>query len=216
MFGQGEIRKISVFVLVSIAVAAAVVAFGCGSTQLANLWQDPAFSQAPLQKIMVIAMRKDQVRRRMWEDALVATLNKNETGTFAAPSYQLYPNDLPDTVQLEENIKEQGFDGVLIVSRIQRHLVTTDVPGYVTTEAKQVYRPRWNTYVTRYDSVYHEGYTDTSRIVRVRTDLLLALEGGKLVWSGTSSAVDPSSPQTFRNEVASGVVKQLRKGRLIE
>jgi hypothetical protein len=215
MSGKGEYRNAAVFALLSAAAFIAVAAIGCGTTQLVNVWQDPSYRQAPLQKVMVIAMRKDQVRRRMWEDALVATLNKGQDNLLAAPSYQLFPNSLPDTTQLEQDLQDQGFDGVLLISRVRRRLVTSDVPGYTTTEAKTVYKKRWNTYVTRFDSVYHEGYTDTSRVIRVRTDLLLARDGGRMVWSGTSSAVDPSSPDAFRKEVASGVVKQLRKGQLI-
>jgi len=102
-----------------------------------------------------------------------------------------------------------------MVARVERGLVTNEVPGYTSTEAVTKYRPRWNTYVIHYDSVYHPGYTDTSKVVRVHTDLLLVQEEGRLVWSGTSKAVDPSSPEEFRSSVANAVAGQLRKSQLL-
>lgn len=198
----------------SLAVGVAMLA-GCGSTQLINVWKDPSYKAAPLHRILVVAVRKDQLRRRMWEDALVATLGKQQGGTFAAPSYQLFPDDDPDTLALQEKSKEQGFDGVLVVARVERSILTNDIPGYTTNEPTTVYKPRWNTYVIRYETVHHPGYTDTSKVVSVRTDLLLAEEDGRLIWSATSKSVDPGSAEQFRNAVADIVAGRLKQAGLV-
>lgn len=215
MTEQRTYRGAYVAALLATITIGVIIASGCGSPQLVNVWRDPSYKAAPLHKILVVAMRKDPIRRRMWEDAFVAALSKQPTGTMAAASYELFPNEVPDTSALQENSKEQGFDGVLVVARVERDILTNEVPGYTTTEPVIEYKRRWNTYVTRYETVYHPGYTDTSRVVSVRTDLLLAQEGGRLVWSATSKSIDPASAQQFRNAVADEVADQLTKARLI-
>lgn len=202
-------------VMIVAAVAAIMFISGCASTQLVNVWKDPAYQAAPLKKIMVIAMRKDQLRRRMWEDNFVSALKEDKAGTMAIPSYQLFPDDIPDTLTLAEKTKVEGFDGVLVVARVESSQLKTDVPGYVTEEPVTVYRRRWGTYATRWETVYHPGYTEVQKVFSVRTDLLLPAEDGRMVWSATSKDINPGSPQQFRSAVADLVMDKLTKEGLI-
>ncbi len=204
---------IALFISFTVGV---VILIGCGATQQANLWMDPSYAAAPMNTIMVIAMRKDQLRRRMWEDAITAALNNNDhTGTVATASYQLFPKDVPDTLAVRLKATEEGFDGVLLVARARRDAITNDVPGYTTSEQVTTYSRKWNAYVTNYEDVYHPGYTETETVLSVRTDLLVTGRNGKLVWSVTSAALDPTSRDEFRSSVADRVASQLRKDRLI-
>jgi hypothetical protein len=156
-------------------------------------------------------MRKDQLNRRMWEDAFVSALQEDRTGTVAVASYQLFPDEVPDTLGVREKTKAEGFDGVLVVAKVERGTVKSDVPGYVSSEPYTEYSYRWGMYVTRYLTVYHPDYTETLTVVSVRTDLLLAQEEGRLVWSATSKAIDPSSHDQFRKSVAELVIDELIK-----
>jgi hypothetical protein len=198
-----------------ILILATVVSFmftsGCGSTQLVNLWKDPSYQATPLKKILVIAMRKDQLNRRMWEDAFASALQEDRTQTVAVSSYHLFPDEVPDTLEVRDTTKAEGFDGVLLVARVEKGSVQTNVPGYVSSEPYTEYSYRWGMYVTRYLTVYHPDYTETLTVVSVRTDLLLAQEEGRLVWSGTSKAIDPSSHDQFRSSVAELVIDELIK-----
>jgi hypothetical protein len=199
-----------------ITIWLALLVVSCGTTQLTSLWKDPSYNAPPLKKLMVIAFRKNPINRRMWEDAVVAAIGKQKTDVSVVPSYQLFPDDVPLPEDVQGTVKEQGFDGVLVVYRATRDTLTSEVPGYTSNEAVTEYSRRWKTYVTRYEDVYHAGYTDTSLAVSVRTDLLLA-EGteGQLVWSATSKTIDPASRNDFRNEVAGTVARQLSKAHLI-
>lgn len=216
MVSQGTCRKAYLITLLTTITVGVVIVGGCGVTQQANFWMDPSYNAAPMKKILVIAMRKDQVRRRMWEDAIVAALNgKEHAGTTAVPSYQLFANDIPAPDTVGSRTKEEGFDGVLIVSPVKRDTLTNELPGYKTSEAVTTYDRKWDTYVTRYEDVYHPGRVDTETTVSVRTDLLLPEGDGKLVWSVTSQSVDPASADQFRSSVAAGVASQLKKNLLI-
>jgi hypothetical protein len=215
--GRHCIRR---FFLVIAACAAVVAAFtligGCGSTQLVNLWQDPAYTVAPMNRIMVMAMRKDPLIRRMWEDAVVAAAANKSNRTEMVSSYHVFPDDVPEPSAMDTLMAKEGFDGVLVVARIERDTLTSEVPGYISTEPVTEYNPRWNTYVTRYEAVYHPDYIDTTTAISVRTDLLLARQQGQLVWSATSETIDPSSRDEVRNSVAEIAVKQLRKSGFIQ
>jgi hypothetical protein len=210
----GALFPIQMIVILAVA-ASGMVAGGCGSTQLVNLWKDPFYQAGPLKKLLVVAMRKDELRRRMWEDAFVSALGEDRSGTVAIPSYQLFPDRVPDTLAVQQKTKEEGFDGVLVVARVHRDTVKTDVQGYVTVEPFPEYNYRWNTYVTYYENVYHPPYTESQAVFSVRTDLLLPQEGAKLVWSGTSKGIDPSSPDQFRKSVADLVMDRLSKAHLV-
>jgi hypothetical protein len=206
----------SIKIVLALLLCALASMVGCGATQQANLWTDPSYHSAPLSKILVVAIRKDQLLRRMWEDALVTELNgKSHQGTLAIASYQLYPTDLPTPDEMTTKTKESGFDGVLLIAKGVRDTTTSDVPGYVVSEPTTTFSRRWGAYVTRYQDVYYPGYSESEVTVSVRTDLLIPDGDGKLVWSVTSQAVDPTSADQFRSSVADRVVSQLAKKRLI-
>jgi hypothetical protein len=206
----------SISLLLIMITASVVIVGGCGMTQQANLWVDPSYHATPMKRIMVIAVRKDQLKRRQWEDVIVTTLNtKEHAGTVAVASYQLFPTDLPDTLAVSQRARGEGFDGVLVVAPATRDTVKNDRPGYTTNEPVTTYSRRWGSYVTRYESVYHYGYTETETSVSVRTDLLVTQEDGKLVWSVTSQSVDPTSVDQFRSSVADRIADQLKKEQFI-
>jgi hypothetical protein len=210
--GYRIVSLLTLFIALGIGV---FIIDGCGTTQQANLWVDPSYHAAPMTKILVIAMRKDPIRRRMWEDAIVSNINtRQHVGTVAVASYQLFP-DLPDTSAVRLETQEEGFDGVLLVANAQRDTYTNEIPGYTANEPVVTFSRRWNMYVTHYEYIYHPGYTETETAVSVRTDLLVPQEDGKLVWSVTSQAVDPTSADQFRSSVADRVADQLQKRRLI-
>jgi hypothetical protein len=205
-------RKVcSIALLISIFACVGIIN-SCGTTQQANLWVDQSYHATPMTKILVIAMRKDQLRRRIWEDGVVASIqNKKNAGTVVVASYSLFPNNLPDTLAMRLRIKEEGIDGVLLIASAQRDTFTTDVPGYTSNEAITTYSHKWNAYITRYEDVYHPGYSETETTISVRTDLLVPQEDGRVVWSVTSQSVDPTSADQFIGSVADRVADQLKK-----
>jgi hypothetical protein len=170
-----------------------------------------------MNKILVIAMRKDELRRRMWEDAVVTELNGKKHGsTVILASYVLFPGNLPDTSAMRLKIEAEGIDGILLVAKAQRDTFMNDFPGYTADEPVTVYSRRWNAYITHYEDVYHPGYSETETTISVRTDLLIPQEDGRMVWSVTSQSVDPTSSEQFMNSVADRVADQLKKRRFID
>lgn len=188
-----------------------VLVSGCSSIQMYNMWHDPTYNAGPLNKVLIVAMRRNSLNRRMWEDAFVSAMMEQRAKTTFVSSYQLFPEELPDTLSIRERVKQEGFDGILIVSRITLDTLHRYVPGYTTYEPAYYYGPWWGYYDTYWQAVYNPPHTVQEKEVTVRTDLLLAQENGKLVWSVTSRAIDPASPVQFRNSVAELATNDLEK-----
>jgi len=211
------IRASSIALLALAVILGTVLLAGCGATRQTDLWSDPTYKAGPVKKIMVVAIRKDQLRRRMWEDAMVNALqSKTDNGTITVASYQLYPVNIPDTTEVVRTARSEGYDGVLVVARVELDSLTNQIPGYMAREQVTSYNRRWGSYVTRWEDVYHEGYSETETTLSVRVDLLLSQDDGKLVWSVTSMTVDPTSAEDFRSSVADRVASQLKKNQYIQ
>ena len=58
----------------AVLVALAAIGGGCGSTRLLGQWQDPHYSEGALRNVLVIAVRDDAMKRRVWEDSFAQGL----------------------------------------------------------------------------------------------------------------------------------------------
>src|ERR1035438_8584268 len=84
---------------------------GCLSTSLIDRWKDPAFSGPPLHKVLVVGVQKDDGRRRLWEDGMVAALIHQRVQATA--SNMFLRNRAPRADELGAAPSREGFDGVM-------------------------------------------------------------------------------------------------------
>jgi hypothetical protein len=192
----------------AVSTAALVTAVaGCGSTtSLVNMWKDPN-APPPMHSVLVIAVQRDQAMRRIWEDGF--TKEMNEHGVSAVPSYQLFPGDLPDTQRVIEEVRTKGFDGVLITHGLGTETSSRYVPGYATTAPAMGYDPWYGVYYTYYRRIYEPGYVETERVVRYETDVWATGPQSRLVWSGTTESIDPSSSVSVNRHISDKIIPEL-------
>jgi hypothetical protein len=195
------------------ACALACLAGGCSSSELANLWKDPEFPKEPIRNVLVVALKQDALKRRLWEDGFADALQKQGVQTTA--SYRLFPSALPDTQQVVDVVRERGYDGVIVVHKLDTETSTRYVEGYVATRPVTAVSHWSGAYYTYYEDVYRPGYTETERVVRYQVDVWSTLEGGRLVWSGTSRTLNPSSGDQVRTEITGLIVPELSRKRVI-
>ena len=195
-------------VLLLAACIAASVLGGCtGGTQLVEMWKDPTASSSPIHKMLVVAVMKSPVSRRIWEDGFVSQLEKR--GVTATPSYDRFPNGAPDTLEIMDVVRERGYDGVLCTHREGTQTQTTYVPGYTRLEPVWV-RSRWSlNYSTYWREVYEPGYVETDQIVRHRVDVWGTHGEWRLIWSGTTETVNPKSAADVNRQIAKLIVPEL-------
>jgi hypothetical protein len=136
---------------------------------------------------------------------------------MTTPSYTVYPDDLPDTSAVRDYVEQEGYDAFVMSASEGREKIPKYVPGYSTVDPVTVFQPMWGAYVTYLRDVYHPGYTETNTAMRVRTDVWrrTGRYEGKLVWSGTSATLDPTSTTDFSHQVAELLTHELSKNKFI-
>ncbi len=200
--------------LCAAAFAALVLATqGCGSTGLVNVWSDPEFHGPVLKKALVISVRRDNAKRRLMEDTFTQELGKH--GVDAVPSYRIWADTMPDTMEVIDEIRKNGYDGVIAVTRLRTREETTYVPGYTKTEPHTRYNPWTNRYHTYYREVTIQGYEETDTVIRHRVEVWTTGPKGQLTWTGEGEVIDPSSLDQVGKEITKKIVPALEKVGLI-
>jgi hypothetical protein len=175
---------------------------GCGpSTKIEKTWTDPSFNTATVQsykKILVMGLLKDESTRRIAEDKMVAAF-KNVT---AVQSYSyLQPADTIRS-EVEDKLKKDGFDGVVIMRLADVDKSVSYVPG--------TGYGGWYGY--RYSS---PGYYQEDKTFYVETNFY-SLPETKLLWSGTTSSLNPNKLDRTIDDVINTLKGQLQKQKLIK
>jgi hypothetical protein len=203
-------RRRTRIALLSFAAALAVAFAGCASnTSLVEHWRDPSWTSAPMGTVFVVALRRDPVRRRMWEDGFVEALKAR--GVNATPSYTQFPDAAPDTQQVIDVVRAQTYDGVIVSTRLPNVQEQREVLPTATRVAEARRNPFTGMYYTIYRDVYTPGYVETDEVRRFQTDIWTTKEGGRLVWSGSVSSYDPATKDLVEAVVEKEVMPQATK-----
>jgi len=203
--------------LVLVAAGAVAIAFGlagCGSTRLSEHWRDPAWSGPALHNVLVMVVRKEPARRRLWEDAFVAELRKR--GITATPSYRTFPDSVPSEDAIDDVMQQTSYDGIILSRRLGaaeiRHYVPPTVVSYRGGRRWGGFYGRYRSY---YGAVYQPGYVEAERVVTNETSVWDARKDGNMVWSATSQSSNPSNANDLASDLADVAVSQLAKDGII-
>lgn len=193
--------------------AIATIGLSCAGGNLSNMWRDSTYTGGPLTNVLVLAIKRDPLSRRNWEDRIVEELG--ESGVAATRSYEQFPDDVPDTSQVDDAVEAKGFDGVITVSSLPAETTVTYVPGYVSERPVMVF-DRWTQfYYTLYRTEYQPGYVDREQHVRNEINVWTTGEDGRLVWAGIGEVIDPRSAKAVRDQVVDVVLPELEEQGLI-
>ncbi len=188
-----------------LGVTGALILGGCVNTSLIDRWKDPGFSGPPLHKVLVVGVQKDDGRRRLWEDGMVAALTHG--GVQATASYVVFPNKAPSADELATTAGREGFDGVLASHFVGASQRSYWMPGY----AGVGYGWRWR-YYGYWDAAYAGGYVETEHRADYQTDVFTVdRTGGKLIWTGITRSVDLSSTRSITDDISRVLVPELTK-----
>ena len=169
---------------------------GCASTDMTSTWTDPAAKGASLSKVAVVCLTRDPGLRRMAEDTAAQQL----VGAQAVPSYQvLGDTDLKDREGVKAKLKEQGFQGVLLMR----------LAGVTEQISPATYGTFDGYYGWAAGAVYDPAYLQTDTVVHVVSNLY-SLEEDKMIWSGVSQTFNPSSAHEFMQSVSKAVAKSIQ------
>jgi len=184
----------------------------CGpSTKITKNWTDPSFTPAEAQsykKVLVMGRLKDESTRRIVEDKMVAAF-KNIT---AVQSYSyLQPNDTVSAI-VEDRLKKDGFDGVVMMHLADVDKSVSYVPGTTYYGGYYGGYRGWGGYGGYGGS---PGYYQQDKTFYVETNFY-SLRDGKLLWSGTTSSLNPDKLDKTVNDIIAALKGQLQKEKLIK
>ena len=208
--------KFTKFPFYSILIVLSFLLGACSSTSLVNRWNDPEFKGPPLQKILVIGIIKDDIKRRSFEQEFSRHISGN--GRTGIASYTLMP-DLQSTDEKEEIlaiVEKVGADGVMVVTLQGVSKEQRDVPPSVDYVPAMGYGyGMYGYYGMRHTAVYSPGYTVTDTVVRLDTKVF-AVSSEKMIWAGKTESFNPSSSQSVVSELEKLVISDMKKSGIVK
>jgi hypothetical protein len=182
---------------VILAAFFAALFIGCGSsTRLVTSWRDPSVSieEGSLKKVLFVALLKDEATRRAAEDELVA-----RSKAQGVASYTYFGNNIEaiNAPGMNDQMIKDGIDGVVILRLVDLTKEQTYVPG---TAYPSYYASPYGYYGYAAPMYYDPGYVRTDVTYTIETNIY-GTKQGKLVWTGTTSTVNPSDLSTTVREI---------------
>jgi hypothetical protein len=196
-----------------LTTAAILLLAGCAASQLGNMWRDSKFKTDGFKNVLVIAVRNDPVRRRMWEDGFVNGLAAY--GVTATQSYEIWANALPDTQTVRDEVRKDGFDAVLVNDRPPSTSQLTWVQGYSRRESVTRFDPATGGSYTTWQDVEVPPTMDTTAVINYQTNLWSTTDHGRLVWSAMSHTTDAFSTQLIEYQTESLLLPEMAKSGLL-
>jgi hypothetical protein len=182
----------------TLAIVASMLA-ACASTSLRDSWADPGFTGGPFRKVMVLGISDNPTTRRVFEDSFAAKLAA--TGVEAIRSYELLPQTgMIPKEDFDAAARRSGADGLLVVhvNRVDTRMQVTNVSVPVTGAGFYGFYRGWATVpqVTQYN------------LATVETNLF-DVKSDRLVWSGITETVNPTSVAAETPGFADVIIKAL-------
>lgn len=203
-------RTIAIRCLLFSVITAALT---CTPAVMVNVWHDPSVPAPRLNKLLVIAVRTDPIQRRLWEDAFAAELAAY--GVSVTPSYRLFQGAPPDTGQIREALRTNGFSGVVVAHPLPAQTESYYVRGYYEPQAAFGFDP-WGRYYNYWYYVHRPGYVESVTTMPQQIDLYLAASGGgRLVWSATTEVTESGYGGDLKHDIVTRVVPELSKQGMI-
>ena len=194
------------------AIVALSILVSCTSTKIVSSWKDPGttISGDQIDKILFIALVKDESFRRVVEDKLVALSHGKGLASYS----MVTGNNLSKTDQasITQRLKADGVDLIVIMRLVDVKEETRYVPGSSMSGYGGMpgYGGYWGGYGYAAPMYYTPGYYTTDKKYLVETNVY-SVEQDKLVWSGTTSSMNPSKIETTTAEIVDAVIEKMKE-----
>lgn len=168
--------------LVVIACLSFTLLSGCSATQIKSVWKDPSYLGRP-QRVMVIAVSKEPIVRRIVEDEF--TLQLKTKGLNATASYTILADrNQNDQAVIAKMVTQLGVDSVLITRLVSIRSVRVYYPATVSHRPAHYWK--WHDYYRDgFDMVNTPGYSTKHEFALMETNLYDA-RSGDLLWAATT------------------------------
>lgn len=183
----------------TVLLAAGLALAACASTRsgIVESWKAPQAGPLRFNKVLALAVLDNESLRSRAEDALKANLR----GVEAVQGYKIFSvADLADRARLEEQLRQDGFDGVVVLSLAG----SEQEIGWTSSHDPLAEEFAW--YPTEQMAI------DT--IIRVEIKVY-SLAEEKLLWGGVSQTFNPKDTHDLVSKIVAAAGKELRRQGLI-
>jgi hypothetical protein len=191
------------------AVMASLLLSSCASTQLSHTWRDASYAAGPMKTMLVVAVRKDQLRRRTWEDGFAGALARH--GVEVTPSYRLFAGTLPDTDLISTTVRKGSFDGILLVGRASTTIAENPTAEVDISSTDLASHPWGEWYAAYYGREYYPGYPVMDEVVKDEIRVWTTQGGGRMIWSGVGEVHDSGAYEDVTGAIIGLIVPELVK-----
>lgn len=190
-------------VIAALIVGAGAVACGPPTTSLTQVWQAET-PRTPFGSMLVFAVRMDEANRRVLEDTFVADLQRR--GVRAAPSYVLFPGELPPMDAARRQVSEAHYEGILVL----KLRGVRDETRYVPTATGF-----WSGYYGGWGYYGSPGSVVTDETVIFETTLWDLRAEDRLLWTARTETLNPTNGTDFAISLKRAVNPELTKQGLL-
>jgi hypothetical protein len=199
--------------IVLAACCMAVVA-AAAKTKVVETSGDKKPQEARPRKILVLVVASDAKIRASFEEVIAGELSLR--GAPAVASNAAFPELPKERSTFEAKLVSDGFDAVTVTRMVSKDDKLEWKEGFDSYRSDYMGMDCWGGYWYAYQQVFVQGYLEKETRVRARTDLWRTSgTKGRLVWSGTTESLDPSTVPQAAREVGVAVAKALAKTKLI-
>ncbi len=194
----------------------ALLMAGCSSTRLAESWEASDISGPPAKKILLVAMIKDPVTRRFFEEHFVAEARKK--GVEVIPSSEHIPNatDHDEKEEIIKVVRETGADGVLVaqLKGIEKKLKFSPsrLDWFPDTHDDAAF---YDYYYQNYRAIYRPGYVGADNYFNMQFRYF-SVHSEKMLWAGNTVTKNPRSVVSAIEQIADEVISDLKGENLLE
>ena len=189
-----------------IAIVITVFFSSCSSTKITNSWREPntQLHNGDWNKILVVALLKNETNRRKVEDELLNYLNGK-----GIVSYQYLNEDFNkmDEDKFRNKIKADGFDGAITM-----RLIDVDKEKVFIPEQQNLYP----IYYQNFSGYYHRGlisYTSPGYYLFNKTfiveTIVYSIKDDKIIWSGITESFNPNGVVNMTSEISKLIYKKM-------
>ncbi len=202
--------------VISILVALIMMAAACTTSSLRRQWVEPEFKGGPFNKVLVIALSKDNSVRKSFEEAFAKQFKA--AGVKSASGLALIPRDTEKNekaVMAEaRKIGAQAIFLTFLIKEDARDVSSASWGG----DMRRGYRGQggWGVlYPGAYNYAYGSAPMQVQKYLALQSSLY-ELKTGKRIWSTQSEITDPKNVKQVVDKLAPLVISDLKKHGLIK
>ncbi len=195
-------------ILFTCSIIIEILFSACSSTQIISSWKEPnkKVEVEKLNKVLVLALFKDESTRHKTEDHMVGFLGGKGVVSY---NYLDANFDKANESLLRDQIKADGFDAAVTMRLVDVEQEKI-YPSANNSLNPNIYRNFSSYYYDSRSNYSLPGYYATSKIYTIET-IVFSITENKIIWSGLTKSTNPKGLQKMTDEVAHAVYRKMIK-----